>query len=413
MPFRERAKYGAEAFDLAGELPQPFPRTMGPNSMAYLREVIESGLQSNMVSRFEKAFAEEMGVSQCIAAPGCTAALNILMASLDLVPGDEIIVSSITDYGTVMGLIKEDLIPVFADTEPGTPLISANTIEPHITDRTRAILAVHMTGTICDMDPIVALARKHGLLVIEDVCQAVFGSYKGRLAGTLGDVAAYSFDSEKTLGSDVGGCIITNDDVLAERIRFVGQSRGGEVVEGLGRVHAVNGYALRMTLSTAAITLAQLEIIRPAVTHIDRMIRLVSEALAEIPGITPTPIPDTTDVYSCWMAGFSIDPAAFTCDTDAFAKQVADLGLTGAGTGRYYLMPAALPFLTDQANKGIHPYSRPPASHTYDYRAETCPNAQNFLSTYVRWSAFCEKYQPEHCELVARIVSEVAERNRA
>ena len=145
---------------------------------------------------------------------------------------------------------------------------------------------------------------------------------------------------------------------------------------GLGRVHALNGYALRMTLSTAAITLAQLEIIRPAVAHIDKMIRLISDGLAKIPGITPTPIPDHVDVYSCWMAGFSIDPSAFTCDTDAFAKQVADLGLTGAGTGRYYLMPAALPFLTDQANKGIYPYSRPPASRTYDYRAETCPERE-------------------------------------
>ena len=412
MPSPERARYGAEAFDMTGDLPQPFPRTMGPNAMAYLREVVESGLRSDMVTRFEKAFAKEMGVSQCIAAPGCTAALNILMASLDFVPGDEVIVSPITDYGTVMGLIKENLIPVFADTEPGHPNISARTIEPHISDRTRAILAVHMTGTICDMDPTVELAGKHGLIIIEDVCQAVFGSYKGRLAGTLGAVAAYSFDSEKTLGSDVGGCIITNDDALAERIRFVGQSRGGEMVEGLGRVHALNGYALRMTLSTAAITLAQLEIIRPAVAHIDKMIRLISDGLAKIPGITPTPIPDHVDVYSCWMAGFSIDPSAFTCDTDGFAKQVADLGLTGAGTGRYYLMPAALPFLTDQANKGIYPYSRPPASRTYDYRAETCPNAKDFLSTFIRWSAFCEKYQPEHCELVARIVSEVADRNR-
>ena len=413
MTTRERARYGAEAFEgLTGSLPQTFPRTMGPNCMAYLQEVVDSGLQCNMIDRFEKAFAQEMGVEHCIGAPGCTAALMILSAASGLEPGDEIIVSPITDYGTVMGLIKENFIPVFADTEPGTPNLSARTIEPLITNRTRAILSVHMTGILCDMDPINALAEQHGLAVYEDVCQAVFGTYRGRLAGTLGTAAAYSFDSEKTLGSDVGGCIITNDEALAERIRFVGQSRGGEMVEGLGRVHAVNGYALRMTHTTAAITLCQLEIIRPAVAHIDRMIRLIHTHLADILGIIPIPIPDYMEVYSCWMAGFSIDPTAFRCDAEAFAQQVAEAGLTGAGLGKYYLMPAALPFLSDRAEKKIYPFSTPPASREYSYRASACPNARDFLANFIRWSTFCEKYQPEHCEMVAQIVRQVAEQNR-
>ena len=413
MSSRNRAKYGAEAFgDFAGNLPQPFPRTMGANCLTYLKEVVESGLQCDMVGRFEAAFAREMGVKHCIGTPGCTAALNILVAALDLQPGDEIIASPITDYGTVMGLLKENFIPVFPDTEPGTPLISTRTIAPHITDRTRAILAVHITGLICDMDPIRALAKKRGLTVIEDVCQAAFGTYKGRLAGTLGDVAAFSFDSEKTLGSDVGGCAITNDGELAERIRFIGQSRGGQMVEGLGRVHAANGYALRMTQSTAAITLAQLEIIRPAVAHLDRMIRLITDNLGDIPGIIPLAIPDYMEVYSCWMAGFRIDPAAFRCDAESFARQVADAGLTGAGLGKYYLMPAALPFLTDKAEKRVFPFSKPPASHTYRYRANTCPNARDFLNHFIRWTTFCEKYQPEHCDRVAQIVAAVADQNR-
>ncbi len=413
MSIQERAKYGAEAFEgIAGSLPQPFPRIMGPNCQTYLQEVVTSGLQCDMVRRFEATFESEMGIKHCIGTPGCTAALNILAAALNMEPGDEIIVSPITDYGTVMGLLKENYIPVFPDTEPGTPLISARTIAPCITNRTRAILAVHITGLICDMDPIRGLAKKHGLTVIEDVCQAVFGTYKGRLAGTLGDVAGFSFDSEKTLGSDVGGCVITDDDELAEQIRFVGQSRGGQMVEGLGRVHAVNGYALRMTQSTAAITLAQLEIIRPAVAHIDRMIRLITDKLAEIPGIIPPSIPDYMETYSCWMAGFSIDPNTFTCDAESFAQQVADAGLTGAGLGKYYLMPAALPFLTDKAEKHLYPFSKPPASHTYKYNANTCPNARDFLDNFIRWTTFCEKYQPEHCDLVAQIVATVADLNR-
>ena len=414
MAAKERAKYGAEAqADYKGELPKPYPRTMGPNCMKYLQEVVDSGLACNIVSRFEQAFAKEMGVKHCVATPGCTPALAVLATAFDFDPGDEIIVSPITDFGTVQGLIKENYIPVFPDTEPGSPNLSARTIEPCITDRTRAILAVHKTGTICDMDPIVELAEKRGLIVYEDACQAVFGEYKGRPAGGLSKAGGFSFDSEKTMGSDVGGCVVTDDDELLEKLRFVGQSRGGRQRPGFGREHVINGYAYRMTLSTAAISLGQLEIIRPNVAQRDRMIRLLSEKLGEIPGITPLPIPEYMNVYSCWMAGFSIDPKAFTCDTDDFAKQVADAGITGAGTGRYYLMPAALPFLTENAANKVYPYSMPPASREYTYNAESCPNARDFLATYVRWSTFCERYEPEHCELAAQIVREVADKNRS
>ena len=410
----ERAAYGAAAQPWpAGTLPTPFPRTIGPNALRYLTEVVESGLRVNMIGRFEQRFAEAMGVKHCIATPGCTPALHLLAMTLPFGPGDEVIVSPITDYGTVMGLIKQQYIPVFADTAPGTVNISAETIAPLITDRTRAILAVHKTGLICDMDPIVALARKHDLFVIEDVCQAVFGRYKGRLAGTLGDAAGFSFDAEKTLGSDTGGCLVTNDDAVAERARFLGQSRGGVMQPGFGRMHVAEGNALRMPECTAAITLAQLEIIHDQVAQRDRMVRLLTTALAGIPGVTPLPIPDYVDVYSPWMVGFSIDPAAFRCSADEFGQQCAEGGIPGASTCRYYLMPAALTFLPEKAAAHVYPYSKPPASRDYAYGGDACPTAQAFLETFIRWSSFCEKYQPEHCELAADIVRRVADANRA
>ncbi|MEW6756237.1 MAG: DegT/DnrJ/EryC1/StrS family aminotransferase [Candidatus Latescibacterota bacterium] len=410
----QRARYGADALrDATGELPNPFPRTIGPNALRYLQEVVDSGLTSDMVTRFERAFAAAHGVAHCVATPGCTPALAVLAAALRFDPGDEIIVSPITDYGTVQGLIAQHCIPVFADTEPGTVNVSAATIEPCITDRTRAVLVVHKTGIICDMDPILALARRHGLVVYEDACQAVFGRYRGRLAGALGLAGAFSFDSEKTMGSDVGGCVITDDGELAERMRFVGQSRGAVVEPGFGRKHVEPGHAHRMTQCTAALSLAQLEIAPAQVAHRDRMARLLTEQLAGVPGITPLPIPQYLDVYSCWMFGLSLDPRAFSCSVDDFAAQLVAAGIPGAGTGRYYLMPAALTFLQDRARLRAYPYSMPPASHGYEYCADTCPQARDFLEGFVRWSTFCEKYQPEHCELAARIVGQVAARNRA
>ena len=410
----EAAKWGAQAhLDEVGKLPVAFPRTMGPNALKYVREVIDSGLTCDMMGRFEKAFAEALGVKHCIATPGCTPAIHVLALASGFAPGDEIIVSPVTDYGTVQGFLAENIIPVFADTEPGTINFGPTSVEPCITNRTRAILCVHMTGLINDMDGINALAKKHGLRVYEDVCQAVYGEYKGRVAGTLADAACFSFDSEKTMGSDVGGCMVTNDTDFYERARYMGQSRGAVMQPHFGRLHAHIGYAYRMPGCTAAICLAQLEIVREQVAHRDAMVRLLFKKLAKIPGITPLPIPEFVNVYSCWMPGFNIDAQAFTCSTETFAEQVAEAGLPGAGMGEYYLMPAALTCLHRKVAEKVYPYTMPPASRTYTYSAESCPVATDFLKTFIRWSTFCEKYQPEHCDLAAQIVAEVADRNRA
>lgn len=411
----ERATYGPKAFQKygGGVLPTQYPRTIGPNAMKYLQEVVDSGLGSTaMLERFEREFAKEYGVKHFIATPGCTPALAALAAAFGFNPGDEIIVSPITDYGTIQGLVRENYIPVFADTLPSTVNMGAETIEPCITDRTRAILVVHKTGLICDMDPINTLAKRHGLIVYEDACQAVFGEYKGRLAGTLSRAGGFSFDSEKTMGSDVGGGIVTNDDELAERVRFIGLSRGAVQAPGFGRQHSEPGYAYRMPLCTAALCLAQLEIIREQVARRDKMIRLLSRLVGEIPGVVPLPIPDYMNVYSAWMFGLSLVPDLFRCTTDEFADQLLKAGIAGVGTGRYYLMPMAATFLERNAREKRYPYSMPPASREYRYDERTCPTAWKFVQTWIRWATFCEKYTEEHCELAARIVREVADHNR-
>lgn len=410
---KERAKYGAAAFEgKAKRVPNLFPRIMGENCLRYLEEVVASGLTVDMVGRFEKAFARELGVKHCIATPGCTPALATLAAAFDFEPGDEIIVSPVTDYGTIQGLVRENYIPVFADTEPGTVNLNAGTIEPCIGDRTRAILVVHKTGIICDMDPINDLAREHDLIVYEDACQAVFGEYKGRYAGTLSKAAGFSFDAEKTMGSDVGGCVVTEDDELAERIRFIGQSRGAEMEPHFGRKHVEPGYAYRMPHCTAAICLAQLEDIRDHVRKIDRMARLLSDLIEEIPGVRPLPLPDYMNVYSCWMFGMSIEPGDFACTPEEFADQLSRAGIPGAGQGKYYLMPSACTFLDRNARENVYPYSIPPAGREYRYTDEMYPNAKSFLERFIRWSTFCERYEPEHCQMAADIIRTVADENR-
>jgi len=395
-----------------GPLPNPFPRTIGPNAIKYVQEVIDSGLTVDIMGRFERAFAEALGVKYCVATPGCTPALHVLALACDFKPGDEVIVSPISDYGTVQGLLSQNVISVFADAAPGSVNFSAETIKPLITDRTRAILCVHFTGLINDMDPINELAKQHNLLVFEDCCQATFGQYKGRLVGTLGDAAAFSFDAEKTMGADQGGCLVTNNDKIHERARFMGHNRASEMVPHFGRIHPEIGYSYRMPQCTAAVCLAQLEIVRDQVVQRDKMARLLYKLLAEIPGITPLPIPEYQNVFSCWMIGFTIDPKAFKCSTEEFGARVADAGVPGAGMAEYYLLPESLHCLHEKVKASAYPYSMPPASRAYTYAADTCPNAQSILKNFIRWSTFCEKYQPEHCELAANIVRKTADENR-
>lgn len=395
-----------------GGLPNAFPRTIGPNASKYLAEVVESGLTVDMIGRFEKTFADALGVKYCIATPGCTSALHVLALASGFEPGDEIIVSPITDYGTLQGLLAQHLIPIFAEAAPDSINLSAETIEPCITERTRAILCVHKTGIICDMDPINALAKKHDLLVYEDACQAVFGEYKGRLAGTLGDAACFSFDPEKTMGSDTGGCMVTNNQELHDRARHMGHFRAGEMRPHFGRIHTDLGYAQRMPQCTAAISLAQLEIVRDQVAQRDRMARLVYRLLADIPGITPLQVPDHVNVFSCWMLGFHMDPDAFTCDAETFGATLSDAGVTGASPAPYYVMTDALTFLHRWTAEKRYPYCTPPASRIPSYGDGDCPTAKAFMKNFIRWVTFSDRYQPEHCELVANLVAQTADKYR-
>lgn len=405
-----RVRFGVEAATFDGKLPGPFPRVMGPNAGKYVQEVIDSGFTANFVRRVEAWLCERFGVAEAIGTPGCSAALGILAAALGFEPGDEIVVSPISDYGTVMGFVKEQLIPVFADTEPGSPNVSADTVRPHLTDRTRAIVVVHKTGLMCDMPPLVELARERGLVLIEDACQA-FGSRRGgKDAGTWGDVGVFSFDVEKTIGADIGGAIITDDADLAERCRFIGQSRGGYQVPGFGRKHSEPGLAYRMPACTAATTLAQLEIADGIVAQRDRIIRRITAGLAEIDGITPLAIPADQDVYSCWMLGLRTAPERDESPA-ALGERLAAAGVTGIGAAPYYLLPAALEFLPRQVAEGAWPYQVPPAGRRPDYRPEATPEAAAFVATFLRTSAFCEKWTEAHADwLVATVERVLAER---
>jgi len=187
------------------------------------------------VARFEAEFAAACGVAECVGVASGTAALTVAMKAAGIGPGDEVIVPAHTFIASVLGVLHTGATPVFCDVEQGTGLIDPDSAAAVLTQRTAAILAVHLYGQASEMDALCALGRRHGVLVVEDAAQAHGATYCGRSVGALGTVAAFSFYPTKNLGAlGDAGAVCTDDAEIARRarrLRDLGQRRKGEHVE--------------------------------------------------------------------------------------------------------------------------------------------------------------------------------------
>jgi len=207
------------------------------------------------VELFEKDFAKFCGTDHCVSVNSGTDALRFIFIALGLRPGDEVITVPNTFIATTEAISQAGGTPVFVDIDPKTYTLNPDTIEEHITPKTRGIVPVHLYGQIADMDPILAIAQKHGLWVVEDACQAHGASYNGKKAGAIGRAAAFSFYPGKNLGAcGEAGAVTTNDAALATKIRLLrdhGQSeKYHHEIEGYnGRCDALQAAVLRVKLS--------------------------------------------------------------------------------------------------------------------------------------------------------------------
>ena len=209
---------------------QIFKPWFGQEEYDALREPLQTGWlgAGPKVHEFEGRFAEYVGVKHAIALNSATAALHLAMLVTG-VEGREVLTTSMTFVSSNHAIRYADGNPVFCDIEEDTLNLDAGKIEGRISEQARAILVVHYGGHACDMDPIIDIARKFDLAVIEDVAQACGGSYRGRKLGGIGDIGCFSFESKKNLSTGDGGMLTTNDDIVAERVRrlrWMGISRG-------------------------------------------------------------------------------------------------------------------------------------------------------------------------------------------
>lgn len=263
-------------------IPVNTPRLDG-NEAKYLAECIETGWISSegpFIGQFEKGMAEYVGRRHGVAVCNGTAALELAVAALELGDGDEIIMPTFTIISCALAAVRRGCKPVLVDCDPITWNMDVSAIEEKISARTRAIMVVHIYGLPVDMDPVLALARKHGVAIIEDAAEMHGQSYRGRACGSFGDISTFSFYPNKHVTTGEGGMVLTDDDRLAERCRSL---RNLCFIPEQRFVHYELGYNFRMTNLQAALGLAQLERLDAFAERKRAIGRRYSEQLADLP----------------------------------------------------------------------------------------------------------------------------------
>lgn len=278
-----------------------------------LMDVLRSGIwnRGRAVARFEEAYAKLTGAPYCLAVSNGTSALIASLHALGVGPGDEVIVPPYTFCATINAVLLHRALPVFVDTDPETFQIDARKIEASITDRTVAILPVHLGGAAADLDAILEIGKRRGLPVLEDACQAHLGEWRGRKLGTLGRGGCFSFQASKNLNSGEGGAILTaNMDFLDKCYSFHNAGRARQE-NSTGLSYQTAGANLRLTEFQAALLLAQMERLETQSKLRERNAAYLTSLLKEIPGITPAKTYQgcTRNAYHLYM--FRYDQRAF------------------------------------------------------------------------------------------------------
>lgn len=260
------------------------------------------------INRFEAAFRQHLGVKHAIATSSCTGALHMGMAALGIGPGDEVILADTNWIASVAPVVHLGATPVFVDILPDSWCVDPAKVEAAITPRTRAIIAVHLYGNLCDMDSLLAIGARHGIPVIEDSAEAIGSIWHGNRAGSMGAFGTFSFHGTKTVTTGEGGMFVTNDDALYEQVLTLsnhGRARGQTKQFWPDMV----GYKYKMSNIQAAIGCAQIERIDELIAGKRRIFHGYREGLEGLPGIAMNPEPAGTQ-NGYWMPTAVFDEAS-------------------------------------------------------------------------------------------------------
>ncbi len=380
-------------------------RTLGDEEIKLVAESIESGTltstKGKFVKQFEQEFAELVGVKKSYACTSGTAALHTAYAAIDPEPGDEFITTSITDMGALTPILYQGAIPVFADVDPKSLNVTAETIEKAITERTKAIVVTHLFGCPCNMHEIMEVAKAKQIPVIEDCAQAFLAEHQGQQIGTIGDIGCFSLQQGKHITTGEGGVVTSNDEHFARRMFLFINKAWGYGDEKPDHYFLALNY--RMNEITGAVALAQLHKLNHSVSDRVANADKLSEMLAGIEGIE-TPKPLAGDVHTYWKYCLNVDGNKIKGGSDALAKYMREEhGVFSAP--RYIRKPAfECEIFRDQRTFGN---SRFPFTHASDSAVDYA--AEKFEGTYqglesilvLPWN---EGYNAEHVNYIAAAI---------
>lgn len=394
--------------------PFPYHKDIGEEELALVTEVIRSRrlclYGGEKVPQLEAAFAHHYGVGHCTATTSGTAALHVAVGGLNPNPCDEFITAPITDMGTIIAILAQNCIPVFADIDPDTYNVSPASIEERITDRTAGIIPVHLFGNPCDMDAIMAIARRHNVRVIEDTSQAYGAMYKGRRCGTIGDIGAFSLQQSKHITTGDGGLTISDDDELGERIHLFGNKGWPSYSAAGARDYPIFGVCYRMNELTAAVGLAQLRKLDRITAGYNWAGELLTRKLQGIAGLTP-PITQPDGLHTYWHFPLRINEEELGMSKERFAEAVT---AEGANCSAGYI---GCPIFMYEALRNKHIYGETlfpfesdefGSGHHVPYEAGYCPEAERALNEMVCLGVN-QYFSEQDIQDMADIVHKVAE----
>lgn len=262
---------------------------LGDREKELVNEVLDSGILSigPKVEEFEKKFAEVIGTKYACAVNNGTCGLHLMMLTAGIGDGDEVVTSPFSFISSSNSILYVGAKPVFVDIEEKTYNMDPTKIEAAITSKTKAILVVHIFGQASDMDPIMAIAKKHNLLVLEDACESICAAYKGKSVGTFGQSSAFAFYPNKQMTTGEGGMVCTNDKNVYEYCKSL-RNQGREGMEWLD--HKYLGYNYRLDEMSAAVGLAQLEKLNWFIKERQKIAELYNKELSKFVNLVKTPV---------------------------------------------------------------------------------------------------------------------------
>ncbi|MFC1927496.1 DegT/DnrJ/EryC1/StrS family aminotransferase [Chloroflexota bacterium] len=287
---------------------------LGEKEREYLLRALDSTWISGgeFIDRFESDFARLIGAKYAVTASSGTSALHLALLALGVGPEDEVIVPAFTFVAPANMAIKTGAKPIYADIDPKTWCVDVEEVKRKVTGRTKAVIAVHVYGNVCEMEALTGLARERQIYLIEDVAEAAFSKYRGKFAGSFGPLGCFSFQATKTVTMGEGGAVVTNDKNLSERMRII---RSHGMRKNKRYWHDLIGYNYRLTNLQAALGCAQLENLDNMVAEKARIYRRYLANLSGLPGIELQHIPKEVEPVM-WAVATKIDPHYFKGDRD-------------------------------------------------------------------------------------------------